>query len=280
MLLNHSQSAPPNVQQLPNLIIIGAMKCGTTSLHQYLNLHPQIQMSGFKELDFFVKEKNWQRGLNWYQCQFAEPTDIIGESSPNYTKYPVFSGVPERMHQMIPGAKLIYLVRDPIRRILSHYLHQYTNRAEQGSLQAALTDLNQNNYVTTSCYAMQLEQFLPYYSMDQILVLSLEELSQNRRSTLQRVFRFLAVDPNFDHPAFSQVFHQSSDKQRLTNLGAMLFRLPAGGRLLNVIPHLMAEDVTAPRLEDSLRQQLAEVLQPDVERLRSLTGESFSAWSL
>lgn len=280
MLLHRSKPASLNRQNLPNLVMIGAMKCGTTSLHQYLNLHPQIRMSGLKELDFFVKEKNWPRGIRWYRSHFGEPADILGESSPNYTKYPMFSGVAERMSQVLPTAKLIYLVRDPVQRTLSHYLHQYTNRAEQQELEAALADLSSSHYVASSRYAMQLEQFLPYYSLDQILILSLEDLASHRRHTLQRVFRFLEVETPFDHPGFSQIFHQSNNKQRLTNLGVMLFRLPAGGRLLQVIPQLMAEEIALPELLPSVRERLIELLQPDVDRLRSLTGESFSAWSL
>ncbi len=280
MLTNRSRSTSLSIQCLPNLVIIGAMKCGTTSLHQYLDLHPQIHMSGLKELDFFVREKNWRRGINWYQSHFTKIADVVGESSPNYTKHPLFTGIPERMHQIIPKAKLIYLVRDPVSRVVSHYLHQYINRAEHRDLNEALADLSNNNYITSSCYAMQLEQFLPYYPLKQILLVSLEELSHSPLNTLQRVFRFLEVDPTFEHPAFSQVFHQSSDKQRLTNLGAMLFHVPTGGRLLKVLPHLMAQPVPPPKLNQSLRERLIEVLKCDVERLQALTGDSFSQWSL
>lgn len=66
---------------LPNLIIIGAMKCGTTSLHNYLNLHPQICMSQDKEPEFFVEEKNWPKGLTWYESFFPYTAKIIGEST-------------------------------------------------------------------------------------------------------------------------------------------------------------------------------------------------------
>lgn len=73
---------------LPNLIIIGAMKCGTTSLHSYLSLHPEIKMSRQKELDFFVDRYNWHRRIDWYQSQFKGKAKIYGKSSPNYSKYP------------------------------------------------------------------------------------------------------------------------------------------------------------------------------------------------
>ena len=67
---------------LPNLLIIGAMKCGTTSLHNYLNLHPEIYMQQEKELDYFIEKKNYKKGLNWYKSKFnSKNSKILGESS-------------------------------------------------------------------------------------------------------------------------------------------------------------------------------------------------------
>jgi Sulfotransferase domain len=272
--------SPSQPGLLPNLVIIGAMKSGTSSLHQYLNLHHQVRMSSNKELDFFVEGKNWQRGTEWYRSNFTEAADVVGESSSNYSKCSVFPGVPERMHSLIPHAKLIYMVRDPVRRILSHYNHQFTNRDERATLDMALADLTHNHYVDCSCYGMQLEKFLPYYSLSNILVVSLEDLASDRLATLKRVFQFLGIDPTFEHPDFSTVFHQSSQKKRLSDFGARMFRLPAGGRLLKVLPQLMTEDVPPPVMSDALRQALSDILRSDVERLRSLTGETFSAWKL
>ena len=73
---------------LPDFIIIGAMKCGTTSLHHYLSLHPDISVSRRKELDFFVAEENWARGLAWYESQFPDKGKVRGEASPKYTFNP------------------------------------------------------------------------------------------------------------------------------------------------------------------------------------------------
>lgn len=92
---------------LPNLIVIGAHKGGTTSLHHYLRQHPQIFMSSLKELDFFVDEFNWPKGIDWYRKQFSSVAPIRGESSPSYTHFPKLKGVPERIHHLIPDAKLI-----------------------------------------------------------------------------------------------------------------------------------------------------------------------------
>ena len=79
---------------LPNLIIIGGLKCGTTSIHHYLGLHPEINMSKPKELNFFVKELNWDLGLDWYRGRFDERFEVRGESSPHYTNLPYFEACP------------------------------------------------------------------------------------------------------------------------------------------------------------------------------------------
>ena len=109
---------------LPNLIIIGGLKCGTTSLHHYLSLHPEIAMSRPKELNFFVAELNWPLGRDWYAAHFDPKAPVRGESSPHYTNSPAFAGVADRMRDILGEAvRLIYVVRDPIDRMLSHYLH-------------------------------------------------------------------------------------------------------------------------------------------------------------
>ena len=265
--------------RLPDFVIIGAMKCGTSSLYHYLKLHPKIQMSTLKELDFFVKEKNWNRGSDWYQSHFTESATLRGESSPNYTKYPAFKGIPERMYRLIPEAKLIYIVRDPIQRIVSHYIHNFAARCEHRDLKEALADLDTNHYIHCSRYYMQLEQFLPYYPVSRILIICLDDLVSDCTGTLHRIFRFLEVDSTFTHPEFANVFHQTSQKRRLTNLGVQVTAFPAGGRLRKIIPWLLEQPIKQPVLSESLRQALVDVLRGDVEQLRKLTGCSFAAWS-
>src|SRR5687767_4299497 len=97
---------------LPNLVVIGGLKCGTTSLHHYLNLHPEVEMSRPKELNFFVAELNWPLGPEWYASHFSGGTSVRGESSPHYTNRPRFEGVAERMRSVLTDARLVYMVRD------------------------------------------------------------------------------------------------------------------------------------------------------------------------
>ncbi len=274
---------------LPNLVTIGAMKCGTSSLHNYLALHPQIFMSALKETDFFVEEFNWNKGLDWYKSNFPQEAGIVGESSTNYSKYPYFKGVPERMHRIIPDAKLIYILREPIKRITSHYIHRVWEGWENRSIDEALTDLKENHYVNCSRYYMQIERYLQYYQSSNILVITLEDLASDRANTLSQVFRYLNVDPNFKHEDFSVVAHESSQKKQPTPLKRRLSAIP-GGRLVESsmfrllgapkASQLLWRPIERPIISESIRQALVDVLQEDVQKLRDFTGYSFADWSL
>ena len=192
---------------LPNLVVIGAQKCGTSGLHYQLGLHPEIWMSRPKELNFFIEERSWSRGEDWYRAYFDARARVRGESSPNYTAYPQHLGVPERMRSVIPDAKLIYVVRDPLERIAAHWVHNYAKRREKGDLRATLTHAN-TSYVVRSQYHMQLQQFLAHYPLEQTLVIEQEELRTAPEATLRRVFEFVGVDPGFSHPHVGKQRHR------------------------------------------------------------------------
>jgi hypothetical protein len=237
---------------LPDLIVIGAQKCGTTSLHSYLGLHPEIAMSRPKELDFFVAEHNWPRGRAWYEAHFDGGTARLrGESSPSYTNYPEYRGVPERMARLVPAAKLVYLVRDPLDRIVSHYVHHYAAGGTRRGLEAELGDLRDSVFVAHSLYHAQLRRYLRVFPEPSLLVVAQEDLLRRRRGTLRRVFRFLGVDESFWSPGFERLHHPSASK-------------PA----------------PVPRLEGRLRRRLVERLRPDADRLREQTGQAFASWSV
>jgi hypothetical protein len=276
---------------LPNLIIIGAMKCGTTSLHYYLSLHPQIFMSAEKELKYFLQERNWPKGLAWYESQFPVEAPVRGEASPSYTFYPMFDGVPKRMHSVIPDAKLIYVVRDPIERLISQYRHDLAEGKTSAPIEEAILPLDSSMYVARSKYAVQLERFLEYYPLSQILIFTQEELKARRRATLQRVFRFLGVDESFASWKFNVEMHDSRWKRRTGRVGDAVARstsflpferLPAlvrgPARKLLTIP--FSESVARPRMSDDLLRRVADEIRDDTRRFREITGMPFDSWSV
>jgi len=272
---------------LPNLLIIGAAKCGTTSLHEYLRVHPEISMSARKELKFFTQEE-WHERVAWYRAQFPETAPVRGESSPGYTMFPFLPSVAERVYRLIPAAKLIYVVRDPVERTVANYVEFFALRFEDRPIEAALADVDDpaNPHICPSRYATQLEQFLEYFDPGQILVLDREDLLHRRDTTLMEIFTFLGVDPGFVSPEFRQLHNARTVKVRYGPLGSWLVRrgiltrssrsFPRGP-LVAPFRQLLSRPVETT-LSASTRQLLVEVLGPEVDRLRELTGKDFSAW--
>lgn len=273
---------------LPNLIVIGAQKCGTSALHFYLGLHPQISMSETKELEFFIGQRNWQRGVDWYRRQFDPEAEVRGESSPNYTAHPLFKGVPRRMHSLVPDARLIYIVRDPIERIGAQWVHNYSHGRADRRLRKVVRPYRKP-YVSRSRYHMQLSRFVRRYPMEQILVLDQADLRDRRAETLRGVFEFLGVDPDFTDPRFRHERHKTRRKARLTQLGERLDRRRSRARR-RLLPDRawalarqrwpVARPIDPPDVRAALPEQVIATLRDDAERLRELTGRRFDHWSI
>ncbi len=161
---------------LPTFFIIGAPKAGTTSFHYYLNQHPQIQMSAVKEPSFFAPSSNppdARRSINrldQYEQLFDPAVGVRGEASTNYAEYPFRQGVPERIKELVPEAKFVYLVRDPIDRTMSHYHHLVADGGERRSLEEIFNDLSdpRTPCICASLYALQLELYLRDFPQERI----------------------------------------------------------------------------------------------------------------
>ena len=280
--------------ELPNLIIIGGLKCGTTSIHHYLGLHPEIQMSKPKELNFFAEELNWDLGLDWYASRFDDRFKVRGESSPHYTNLPRFSGVPERIHQHCPDARLLYMVRDPIKRILSHWVHATGAGYETREMVPTLSQPD-SSYIQRSMYWMQLQPYLELFDRGQIDVIAQEELQRDREQTMRRAFRFAGVDESFTSEQFDREWEKSSAKQgdkyqlmeRLIRLpGFRSFdrnfdRLPESMRWLveKVVHDPDKPPAPKPELPDQLQETLRGRFREDAARLQDFAGRKFPDWN-
>lgn len=289
--------------ELPNLLVIGAQKCGTTSLHAYLGAHPEIFMAAGKELDFFIRTEesiptmvgNWDRGLEWYRSRFRGAGERVrGESSPNYTVHPFVRGVPERAASVVPDAKLVYLVRDPIERLVSHYVHQVAAGRERRPIDEAVADVGStqsSGYLFRSMYSMQVRRWLEAYPEEALLIASQEELLHDRRSTLNRIFSFLGVDSAVTAPDFERLSERSSEKR---SSGAVERRLRHGSirRIAERVPGALRTPVgkaaravagrriARPGMKSETREALRLAFAADVADLRQLTGRTFSEWSV
>jgi hypothetical protein len=266
---------------LPTFIVIGAMKGGTSSLYRYLDAHPEICMSSTKETDFFIAEKNFSRGRGWYESLFAAPAAAkpaatqFGEASPNYSKFPRFAGVPERMHALVPEAKLIYVVRDPVARMISHYAHNISAKYETLPIDEALRPPAATRYLVPSRYLTQLDSFRQYYPLDRMLVVSSDDLLSQRREAMRRIFSFLGVDPSFDSPTFNTQYHDTAGKFRRA------FKPSWPTRVLTRLglARPAAPPPAPPReLGDETRRILIDLLRPEIDGFRRLTGQQFEQW--
>lgn len=264
----------------PNLIIIGAQKCGTSALHYYLDQHPDIAMSSPKELDFFIEDRNWHRGLDWYEQHWPDAAMIRGEASPNYASYPKRQRVAEKMASIVPGAKLILMVRDPIARLVSHYMHDDANGRVDRDFRTTVLEPG-NNYVDRSRYMLQLEQFLRHYKRIDILVMDAGELRHDRAAALRRAFGFLGVDDRFSSDKYGIDKHKTSDKRKLNPVGAWAAKVVPKRLFQRLERHLpLGSPIVRPRVDDDLRGKLAALLKDDADRFREFTGMPFSGWTV
>lgn len=275
---------------LPGFIIIGAMKCGTTSLFRHLGKHPEIGVSKDKETDFFLADTNLARGLGWYRAQFPIDARVLGEASPNYAKCSEFPGVAERIRRAAPDARLIYMVRDPVERFVSQYLHHVNAGETDLPPERILESAAGRNYLDCSRYYLQLSEYLRFFPREQIMVVCLNELRDNPVALVRRTFRFLDVDPDVAVDGLGEVHNSGADLRRLPSwyfaarrsplLRGVKQRLPAGLRQAFVAGLARRAGRPLPQICDDLRAAVRPILRADAARFRALTGRSFSDWSV
>jgi hypothetical protein len=296
---------------LPNLVVIGTGRCGTTSLHHYLAQHPQIAMSRTKELRFFAdvadldarplhdpleravvarSRGTWRRGLDWYRSQFDPRAPVRGESSPIYC-HPWHRACVQRLAATLPDARLILCVRDPVERTLSAQRHRRAIGQDPRPADAALSP--DGLYASLSRYADHLEAYLRHFPAERILVVDQADLASRPRATLGEVFAFLGVDRGFWSPGFARRWnvgarHHGLRWRAMTRLRA----LPGWPRIAELAPRSSlwslerglsatpSQRATAQEPSPAVRERLAAGLAPDADRLRRLTGRDFASWSV
>lgn len=276
---------------MPNLFLIGAAKCGTTSLHAYLDTHPEVAMAPWKEVRFFQDPDCWD-WLDVYKTQFDATATVTGESSTMYTRAPALPGVAERIAKAAPDARLVYMVRDPVQRAVASYLEERFQLFEPRPVEEAFADLDDpyNPYVAASRYAEQLGLFLEYFPRERVLVLPLAELDARPGDAMARVFEFLGVDASHDVDTTrrlnegSQKYEYGGVASRLRRgvVGRTVRRLPRGLRegLQARARRTLSRPLERPELTPELEQRLREALAPDAARFRELAGLELADWSV
>ena len=207
----------PAAAPRPNLFLVGSMKAGTTSLARHLRAHPQIFMaSDPKEPTWFltreqlldvlpgVEKRGFWRGEEHYLQLFAKAGDrpIIGEASANYARLPRVEGVVDRIAQFNSSARIVFIMRDPVERTISHYWYMVRFFAEHRDMLSAIRE--DSDYTATSNYALQLRPYLDRFGVHNVLTLTTEQLSSAPEATMAGVFRWLGIDDAYVPPAMHE----------------------------------------------------------------------------
>ncbi len=270
----------------PDFIVIGGMKSGTTSLYHYLGCHPDIAVSHRKEVNFFTRHLYRKKTIDWYEKQFPSGSRVAGDVSPVYSKLHLDPGIPERIRSALPHARLIYLVRDPVKRFVSHYQHILAKaRTTLDPDTFVSEELNrEGNVFLTGCYYKQLQGYLKFFPPEQILIVECEALRARTGRELARIFEFVGVSTDFVAEEFEQLHHLSSNKYMLNAIGQRLQAIAGTRRTLRlsrsrVGRRLLSRPMGAVSLQPQVRTALVDAYAPWNQLLREHTGLTLDHWS-
>lgn len=249
-------------RRLPNFIIIGAAKSATTTLTTILPRHPDFFISRPKEPKFFGRR--YDKGWAWYGRLFKSGRQhrLRGEGSTMYaSSLSSFAHTPALMHRYLPELKLVYVVRDPLDRIVSQWRHRKGRQRRTPDFSALMSSRHLRKLVVgCSLYHQQLQRFRAFYPDTQIHCLTFEELIAQPRQTLTQLLTFLGADT------------RPEQVELLLDAG----RLPR----VNEAGDKGRELVAAPAWTPRLRQQVLDVVRPDAELLLTSIGKPLETWSL
>jgi hypothetical protein len=293
-------------RRLPDFIIIGAAKAGTTTLYRYLTRHPNIFMSIPKEPTYFARDERFRRGEDWYLSLFqdASSDQLCGEASTNYTNWPLYPDTVARMADLTPSAKLIYLMRHPVDRAYSHYIQLIQNiRTDDPDYKFDRTFeehiASDDSVIQSSNYMLQINQYLARYGRDQMLFLLFEEFIADPQSSLDQVADFLGIDRGFDFFGTGEVkANINRDKEYWllrSRLTAPLKSLPGGrfvadhlpqsarDRIYSWLRHLpqrkrIETEYIPPKMKAETRTKLLDDFKLPNAQLSEFLGRDLSIW--
>jgi hypothetical protein len=264
-----------------DFMIIGAQKCGTTSLAEQLASHPDVDFCAEKEPEYFSKVKDPfnQSTLNEYHALYqGEPNNMRGEASTSYFFTNEYPETPERLFKYNPDLKLILLLRDPVSRVVSHLYHRMRKGlVPNGDMALALE--TSNDYIERSLYAKQLNHYLKVFPKEQIHIMIFEDYVPNQAGHLVDVMNFLGLDP-LTLPDSSS----STEAKNISDAKTRLQHIPLAVPLLTwiekqpwawrVTPHIPLKT----SVPSSLRAYVWETLKSDAANFSRETGLDIRCW--
>lgn len=256
---------------MPDFLVIGGQKCGTTSLYQYLVTHPHIISAMKKQMHFF--DNHYEKGITWYRAHFPsslykqyfkhvhKEDFITGEATPYYIFHPLAA---RRAAKFLPNAKFVLVIRNPVDRAYSHYHHEIRKGTETLSFEEALAkeperlagekekmlasdsyysfNYQRYSYLSRGLYAEQLSEWFNYFPKEQFFVVKSEDMYRNTTDIVKQIFKFLNL-PEF--PEFK------IEKDQYYNVGKY------------------------EKMDSKMKEKLVEYFKPHNEKLYKLLDRDF-----
>ncbi len=251
---------PPGCDDL-GFLLVGAPKAGTTSLFEYMRVHPQLHLPAEKEVYFFNIDRNYRRGLDWYLqtvSRDAAPGTVWGEATTEYMsgvpyrdagsearlgisspdRLALEEEIPRRIHEAFPRVRLLCLLRDPVERAYSHYRMMALGKVESRTFEQAIEELTEpaaleqarlvrtrvNGYVVNGEYARLLDGFLRVFPAEQLMVVFSDELRDRPAETIAGIFGFIGVDADFVPPNIDTRYRAAAVEQRIPGLNLVTWQ--------------------------------------------------------
>ncbi|WP_263840181.1 sulfotransferase domain-containing protein [Salinibacter sp.] len=272
----------------PTFIVGGAPKAGTTSVYHYLDQHPQVCMSARKETSVFIDDKSLEwLSDNYYRHYDGEPA--VGEASAGTLGNPE---VTERVHEALPAVQLIFVLRDPVERLYSHFTFLQGGQAIDPDMSFSTfirseTDWR-NTLIDLGRYHEHLTRFEQYFDRNQILVLVFDDLKTNTEEFMERIFRFIEVDPSF-RPSFD--IQNPTREPRFPGVHRILTQTWTSVReyvdvyaanyirpLRRVVKRLVTKEADRPPMLATDRAYLQRIYHEPNQQLESWLGQDLSHW--
>jgi len=290
---------PARASRFPNAFIVGAAKCGTSSLHDYLRQHPDVFMTLIKEPHFFNRDSEYERGIDYYldtHFKGAEAFPVRGESSPSYLNAHEWV-LPRLMEHVDAEAKFLVLLRDPVARAWSHYQHLARREFEDQPFERAL-ELEEERmrqdrhawrgYFGDGLYTRPLASWFAAFPRERFLVLLTHDLQARPAEVLAEVCRFLGIPDGFEFQ--SGLRRNPSGRNRSRLLMLLLYRPNLLKSLTKaMLPRSVAIPLKArlnelnlaggaPKLDPALAARLRRDYREEIEALEDLLGRDLSVW--
>jgi len=268
--------------RIPDFIIIGAMKSATSTLHKQLSAQRGIFMSTPKEPNFFSDDPIYKRGLDWYRGLFrkAEAGAICGESSTHYTKLPDYPHTIQRLKKAIPSPKLIYVMRHPVDRLISHYMHQWSEGVITCDINQAIDHYPE--LINYSCYSKQLAPFIDAFGKEALLPVFFGDLKSFPQVSLEAIGAFIGVE---DPASLRWGWQNSQDNvsknriRRFYGSGLILNSKPMEWMRRAFVPKALRNYIKGyltmgqrPSLSDQQLAKVTEIFDEDLKLLNNWFG--------